>query len=322
MPRLSIVIPCVQDAERFEHTLASVLQNRPNDCEVLVLQPRPYGDPYGLGDEVRFVEAPAAGASLVDLINVGVQTSTSPILHLLSCDVEVVDGWTDHVWPHFADPTVGSVSPLIMRRQQTQIVARGIGYGAGGRRRVLRRGPSHRMSTRDRLVGPTLSGGFYRRQAVLDVGGFFPGVGEHGADVDLGLALQRVGWRTIHVPQCVLIDTAGPAKASLSLRVGREAERLFWRNIPSGSWIPSFLLHACAIAGELVANSLRATVALQMLGRAMGLLEINAGLRHQRQLETLRTAHQSAGEVERRVLHFRSQLSPEYEELRKPRAAA
>jgi hypothetical protein len=321
VPRLSIVIPCVQDAEHFEYTLASVLQNRPDDCEVLVVQPRPYGDPYGLSGEVRFVEAPA-GASLVDLINAGVRASAGAILHVLLCDMEVVDGWTDSVWPHFADPTVGTVSPLIVRRDQTRIVARGIGYGAGGRRKVLRRGPSRRVSTRDRLVGPTLLAGFYRRQAVLDVGGFFPGVGQYGADVDLGLALRRVGWRTIHAPQCVLIDTAGPATAPLSLRVGREAERLFWRNIPPGSWIPSLLLHAFAIAGELVTNAHRGGAVLQMLGRAMGLLEINAGLRHRRQLETLRAATWSSDEQGEQVFHFRSPRSPECEALRKSRAAA
>ena len=46
MPRLSIVIPCAQDTAWFESTLASVLQNRPADCEVLVVQPREYDDPY------------------------------------------------------------------------------------------------------------------------------------------------------------------------------------------------------------------------------------------------------------------------------------
>ena len=37
MPRLSIVIACPNDAEPFETTLASVLQNRPVDCEVIVV---------------------------------------------------------------------------------------------------------------------------------------------------------------------------------------------------------------------------------------------------------------------------------------------
>lgn len=138
MTRLSIVIPCVQESGSFEATLASVLQNRPEDCEVLVIQPRCYDDPYDLQDEVRFVEAPA-GSSLVDLLNVGLEQSSAEIVQLLSCDVEVLDGWTLDALSRFQDPTVGSVSPLIVRKEALeQVVSRGVRYGAGGSRRLCR----------------------------------------------------------------------------------------------------------------------------------------------------------------------------------------
>lgn len=35
-PRLSIVIPAVSSAEDLEQTLVSVLENRPDDCEIVV----------------------------------------------------------------------------------------------------------------------------------------------------------------------------------------------------------------------------------------------------------------------------------------------
>jgi Glycosyltransferases involved in cell wall biogenesis len=35
-PRLSIVIPAVSSAEDLEQTLVSVLENRPDDCEIMV----------------------------------------------------------------------------------------------------------------------------------------------------------------------------------------------------------------------------------------------------------------------------------------------
>ena len=69
VPRLSIVIPCLGGAADFDGTLVSVLQNRPADCEVLVLHTEPYDDPYGLRNEVRFMES---RGSLVDLLNVAV----------------------------------------------------------------------------------------------------------------------------------------------------------------------------------------------------------------------------------------------------------
>ena len=134
MPRLSIVIPCPRDAECFEATLASVLQNRPDDCEILVVQPRPYNDPYRLAGEVLFLEAPR-DCSLVALINTGVRCATGAVVHVLTCDVEVKDGWSDFILSHFRDRSVGSVSPVLLCRDDAgQTATRGVSYGAGGRR--------------------------------------------------------------------------------------------------------------------------------------------------------------------------------------------
>ena len=57
MPRLSIVIPVLGDPQQLDDTLLSVLENRPANCEILVVHNQPYHDPYNLSDEVRFVEA-------------------------------------------------------------------------------------------------------------------------------------------------------------------------------------------------------------------------------------------------------------------------
>ena len=70
VPRLSIVIPSVGDCNLLEDSLVSVLENRPADCEVLVVHNRPYDDPYNLAGEVRFVQAnPRAG--LAECLDMG-----------------------------------------------------------------------------------------------------------------------------------------------------------------------------------------------------------------------------------------------------------
>ena len=56
MPRLSCVIPAVGTTQDLETTLVSVLEKRPDDCEIIVVLNESYADPYGLKDEVRFVE--------------------------------------------------------------------------------------------------------------------------------------------------------------------------------------------------------------------------------------------------------------------------
>lgn len=269
MPQLSIVIPCVRDAVAFEATLASVLQNRPDDCEVLVIQPRAYSDPYQLADEVVFVQAPSDATS-VDLINLGFQRAAGAIVHLLSCEVAVSDGWTDPVIGLFADPQLGSVSPLVIAPGDGAVVARGVRYAVGGGRRVCSATRRRRRTRGWRVAGPTLAAGFYRREAVLEAGGFCRDVGELLADVDLALALQGRGWRTAHEQDSIVMIEQPMAKAGLSWRQGRQSELLFWRHSAGpGRW-RALLCHAGTLLGELVGNLHRPALALQLLGRAHG----------------------------------------------------
>ena len=94
MPRLSIIIPVVDRAARWEDTLASVLQNRPAKSEILVCFNHAYDDPYFLRDEVRFIEAPA-DAGAVDCLNHALTVAQAPIVHLLQPGIEALEGWTE-----------------------------------------------------------------------------------------------------------------------------------------------------------------------------------------------------------------------------------
>ncbi len=274
MPRLSIVIPCIQDADCFEATLASVLQNRPDDCEVLVVQPRSYDDPYQLKDEVRFLQVSADG-SLVDLINAGIESARGTIIHLLSCEVEVVEGWTDAAVRHFRDPEIGSVAPLLTdKRSSERVLARGVRYTRGGARQVRRSRVSRRPARGECVLGPTLSAGFYRRQALLEVGGFRSDVGVEWTDVDLGLTLQSAGYRSIHEATAIITTEHTGQSRTLSFRCGLQAERLFWCRAAQSGWVASLLMHPWTVARELVSNCHRPQVLLQAFGRAAACWEL------------------------------------------------
>jgi hypothetical protein len=270
----------------FEATLASVLQNRPDDCEVLVVQPRSYEDPYDLSDEVRFLTA-SPTSSPVDLINVGVQLAKGSVVFVLSCDVEVVEGWTEPAMACFDDPTVGSVSPLIVRHHELTIVARGVRYGMGGRRKLRLRHSKRSQADSQYVVGPTLLAGFYRRQGVLDAGGFCRQLGEDLADVDMGLALQAIGYRAVHEDESIVTVGHAASKRPLSFRGGQQAERLFWRNAPLVRWVPSLLMHALTVVGEILGHLHRPAILLQTAGRAMAILEVSACRRHRQHLESV-----------------------------------
>jgi cellulose synthase/poly-beta-1,6-N-acetylglucosamine synthase-like glycosyltransferase len=319
VPQLSIVIPCVRDAVSFEATLASVLQNRPDDCEVFVVQPRAYSDPYQLEGEVVFVQAPA-DAVTADLINLGFQRAAGSIVHVLSCDAEVREGWTTPAVAHFDDPVLGSVSPLVVTKHASAVVARGVRYTPGGRRRVC--GATGRLRQNAAawpVAGPTLTAGFYRREAVLQVGGFCRDVGEVLADVDLALALRTLGWRTVHEPDSIVTTDQPVPTTGLSLRSGREAELLFWRNGAGTGWWQALLCHPGTLLGELVGNLHRPAVVLQMAGRAQGACEYVCRHRH-------RSAPRDAGAAVQRfhrdIVPFSRGYDTEHKPSAHPRAAA
>ena len=132
MPRLSIVIPVLGDPQQLDDTLLSVLENRPANCEILVVHNQPYRDPYNLSDEVRFVEAPR-GAGAVECLNRGLAASRSPVVFVLSCGVEVCPGWADAGLRHFGDPAIAAVAAVVLDRDDRgKIVSAGLGYLGGG----------------------------------------------------------------------------------------------------------------------------------------------------------------------------------------------
>jgi GT2 family glycosyltransferase len=275
VPRLSIVIPCPGGGEQFEETLVSVLQNRPDDCEVLVIYPGVYSDPYNLRGEVDFVEAPL-GATLLELVNIGFESAGGEVVHVLQCGVEVDEGWTTDVTQRFDSPQVGAVSPQLLGKQTDFPATIGVSYGLGGHRRVCCIDPARKRGTEQShvVLGPTLVAAFYRRDAVLSVGGVDVTLGEELADVDLALSLQEAGYCTVVAP-----SSRTYYRPVLRLRErdefdeARRAERLFWKHAAVEGWFRSLVSHAWRIAAETLVSFPRRRVLARLRGRIRGCRE-------------------------------------------------
>ncbi|MFV1966297.1 MAG: glycosyltransferase family 2 protein [Pirellulaceae bacterium] len=271
MPRLSIVIPCLSENEQFENTLISVLRNRPRDCEVLVIYPGTYPDPYDLEGEVCFVET-RSEASLLELVHVGWARSTGEVVHILQCGMQVDEGWTDAILARFDKLSIGSVSPLVERQSEDsgRIVA-GVRHGLLGRKLVYR-ASSASPQTAPTILGPTLAAGFYRRAALEEVRGFDAVVGDRYGDVDVALALESAGYDSVCEPSS-LVTATRTENQPLGFADARRAERLFWKHLPPHEKTGRIFLHLMTVVAEFLFPFPGPRRAVRLLGRLVGSLE-------------------------------------------------
>jgi hypothetical protein len=272
--RLSIVIPVVGDSQGLDDTLVSVLENRPANCEVLVVHNQPYHDPYNLSDEVRFVEA-ERGASLVECWRHGIANSRSPVVHLLACGVEVCPGWADAAMRHFCDPAIAGVAAVMVDRDDRQkIISAGQGYRTEGT--VWNLGQGRRLNDfvahPQNLYGPDALAAFYRVSAVQSVGGFSSSIGNAMAGIDLALALHQAGFRCVVEAECLAHVAPATMYRESAFQRGRNAERLFWQWASSQGRLSSFIGHGALLAGQSVISLWRPSMIAQLVGRACGFL--------------------------------------------------
>ncbi|MGO8752852.1 MAG: glycosyltransferase family 2 protein [Thermoguttaceae bacterium] len=285
MSRLSIIIPYGGNSKRLEDTLVSVLENRPPECEVLVLLSQPYENPYHLDDEVCFRRV-ADGAGLVEATNQGIQLSRAPIVHLLACGTEVREGWADSAVEHFQDPRVAAVAPLaIDLNHRDRVLAAGIRYTSAGRIHLCRRGcdVATLAAEADQVLAPYPAAAFYRKKILESLGGLSSEAGDRLAILDLGLTLRHLGFHTVFEPRSTVAASPEHQPRAGAFQGALESERFFWR------WGPlvadcSPAMHLLAAAGECVRGLVNLTVFAQVAGRLAGIASAGSG----RQREYLR----------------------------------
>ncbi|MBI1904290.1 MAG: hypothetical protein HYS13_24610 [Planctomycetia bacterium] len=286
MTSLSIVLPMQGNVDLLESGLVSVLENRPADCEIVVVLNGPYDDPYHLEGEVRFLHAPN-GASFVQSANLGVGQSRAEIVHLLSSGVQATEAWTDAALSHFDDPKVAAVAPLVTHvYKPARVLAAGVSYCAGGRR-VVPAGKADRFARRKAadVLGPSCLAGFYRNGAWTAAGGMDETVGDQMADVDLALRLRALGFRSVLEPASIVRDNVRVRSRVSPIERGRQAETLFLRSAPLAGWAKSLLLHPFSLAAEALSAPRELPVRpLVLLGRLLAYAKLGEVRDHHRRL--------------------------------------
>ena len=291
MPSLSIIIPALGPTDLLESTLVSVLENRPRSCEILVVLGCEYDDPYQLKGEVQFISA-EPGSGLVECLNLGIQASQAPIVHVLASGVEATEGWTDAALSHFTDRRIGAVAPLVVDwLDSRKTVAAGLAYAPGGARKVLKTPKSRTPST---MLGPTAMAGFYRKSALALAGGFESGAGDSMADVDLALRLRHLEFGAVLESKCRVQAASEHMPRESALRQALAAERVFWRNLMLVGWKSALAMHPIVVAGECARHIYRPSGLARLFGRFIGLCHFGSCVRHYRQMSARREAAQAA----------------------------
>jgi GT2 family glycosyltransferase len=129
-------------------------------------------------------------------------------------------------------------------------------YLAGGVAR--KRGHGEPLGARHLMPGPVFgasgSGSFYRRAALVAVGGFAEEFVAYFDDVDLSFRLRRAGWTIFYEPaarihHCVSSSYGAPRADLLALQ-SRNEELVYWRNTPLAALLGTLPLHLAVLAGK------------------------------------------------------------------------
>jgi GT2 family glycosyltransferase len=297
---LSVVIPCHARSDLLRACLASVTRHAPAGGEILVIDDAsPDGAASAAAVEyagVRAIRLPKRGGFCV-AVNAGIRAARGPIVEVLNDDTEVTAGWAEAALGWFREPSVGAVAPLVLRWPggggQARIDSAGDRYYRGGVAGKRGRGTllQHAHLKPRRVFGASASSAFYRREAVLRVGGFPESFGAYFEDVDLAFRLHRAGFDVVHEPGSRVLHHVSASHGTNDLQLleqqSRNEERVFWRNLPGRALLWALPAHLAVLIGKAARRWREGNLLPYLRGRARVLGEVRALLRHRRELKQL-----------------------------------
>jgi len=266
--RLALIIPVVGSAEGLENTLLSVLERRPEDCEVIVATSAAYDDPYKLQGEIQILQVPP-GAGLVDCVNLAIRSTTAPIIHCLAVGAQATDGWSDRAARHFENPCVAAVVPFVHSAENPKrLLSVGVSYLGHGHKQICRN-----VNACEQIIGPKLGAAFYRKSVIDAIGGIPSRVGDALAEVDLAMVLRKAGWQIELEPACKVlaqqqVDSCLPA----GFRSALWNERLYWRHFADDG-IAGLVKHPFVQLADTVRTKPWWKLPACAAGRFLGLVE-------------------------------------------------
>ena len=269
-PVLSVVIPSYNGRKLLDVCLASVARCRPRNIgvEVIVVDDASTDDTLAwLASEHPTVKVVVLeiNRGFVGAANAGIAAACGEFIQLLNNDTEVTPGWIEAGLAPFADPTVGSVAPLVLvRSDPSRVDSAGDSYSFVGW--PCKRGHGQAASIwegrpPDRVFGASGSSAFYRASALARAGAYDPAFGSYYEDVDLAFRLRWAGYSCAFAPGCRILHEVSASydhgKPALQRRMSRNAEVLFWSNLPLPWLAAAILPHLIFVVAQGLSRLLR-----------------------------------------------------------------
>jgi GT2 family glycosyltransferase len=296
-PDLAIGIPTHNRTDLLAACLASVVRWAPSGTEIIVVDDaspnRAASWVAGQFAGVRWVRLPRRGGFCV-AVNTGLRATACPIVELLNDDTEVTAGWAEAALALFKDPKVGAVAPLVLNPPAEgspvpRIDSAGDRYYLGGV--AGKRFHGRRLDTvapcRQRVFGASASSAFYRRDAVLQVGGFPEEFAAYFEDIDLAFRLRRAGYEIVFEPAARVWHhgtSSYQANPRLLAQQSRNEEMVFWRNLPGPLLARALLPHLAVVVVKAWRRWHEGRLRPFLFGRLRVVSEIPAVLRYRRKL--------------------------------------
>jgi GT2 family glycosyltransferase len=258
----------------------------------------------------RLIRRPKNGG-FCQAANVGIAAARSEIVQVLNNDTEVTAGWVEAGLAAFDDPSVGSVAPLVLvRSDPTRVDSAGDCYALLGW--PYKRGHSE-PATRWRsypagpVFGASGTGAFYRSSALKHVGAFDALFGSYYEDVDLAFRLRWAGYTCRYAPECVILHeisaTYVHTSSALQRRMARNAEIVFWSNLPACHLLLGLAPHGAFTLAQFAWRAARGRAIPFLLGKL-------DALRLRREIARRRQRHVGLCGGEMRGPHFPLTLAP------------
>ncbi len=232
MPQLTFIIPfsgCVES--RFlEETLLSILENRVEDTQVIVVSDGSYRDPYHLSDEeVTFVSL-AKEKSVTRCVNAGIEAAKSPIICVLFPGTKWENSDLSEIETAFENRSVAVTVPEIVGAERPdRVFSCGIICHPAG---TVRNHKYARPVPKGACLVPHRAGAFFRTSILRQRGGLHPALGLQMAYADFCLAAELANMATVISPT-VRLSVAMMQKMFVSpFEQAKQSEQLYrlWRH--------------------------------------------------------------------------------------------